>query len=43
MCKDCVKNKICKGFIDADKKSIKLIIKIAEKNNRECPVYKWKR
>lgn len=41
-CKECPHNKICKGAIDADKKSIKLIIKIAEKNGKECPVYKWR-
>ena len=43
VCKDCVKNKTCKGAIDNDKQSIRLIIKIAEKNNKECSVYKWRR
>ncbi len=40
-CKDCVKNKTCKGAIDSDRKGIKLIIAIAKKNNKECSVYKW--
>lgn len=42
MCKNCINNKVCKGAIDADKESIKLIIKIAKKNNKKCSVYKWR-
>lgn len=41
-CKECTHNKICRGAIDNDKESIRLIIEIAEKNNKECPVYKWR-
>lgn len=41
-CKECTKNKVCRGATDSDKKSIKLIIAIAKKNNKECPIYKWR-
>lgn len=41
-CKECIKNKICKGAMDKDRESIKLIIEIALKNSKECPVYKWR-
>lgn len=41
-CKECKNNKICNGAIDKYKESIRLIIAIAKKNNRECPIYKWR-
>lgn len=41
-CKECENKKICSGATNADKEAIKLIIKIAEKRGKKCPVYKWR-
>jgi len=41
-CKECVNNKVCKGAVNANKKSVELIIKIAKRNNKECPIHKWR-